>query len=231
MIFKSPVYSQASGSIGGITYSRNRGGMYTRARAIPTNPGTSQQTEVRAALASLTQRWIEVLTPAQRQYWEDYAANVTVPNALGEQIHLTGLQHYIRSGVPRLQVGVALADDGPSVYNLGNFTPIGTVTADASAQEVSIPFTNTDDWAIEPTARLIAYVSRPVNPTVNFWNGPYRFAEALAGSTPVPPASPFVVTPPYEIFEALSIHGYVRVSYADSRLTVVQKFGPILVGA
>jgi len=43
MKFKSPILSQASGSIAGITFSHNRGGMYVRARAVPTNPGSPQQ--------------------------------------------------------------------------------------------------------------------------------------------------------------------------------------------
>ncbi|KKM06452.1 hypothetical protein LCGC14_1743870, partial [marine sediment metagenome] len=47
MLFKSGLITQGSGSIGGLTASHNRGGMYFRARTIPTNPATSFQTVVR----------------------------------------------------------------------------------------------------------------------------------------------------------------------------------------
>ena len=48
MKFTSQVYTQASGSVGGLTYSHNRSGMYTRARSTPTDPASTLQLERRS---------------------------------------------------------------------------------------------------------------------------------------------------------------------------------------
>jgi hypothetical protein len=47
----------ASGSIGGTVHSRNRYGTYIRNRAIPVNPNTIYQQEIRAILAARSQEW------------------------------------------------------------------------------------------------------------------------------------------------------------------------------
>ena len=49
MLFKSAAFTQASGSVGGLTFAHNRGGMYTRARSIPVNPKTQQTGRCREA--------------------------------------------------------------------------------------------------------------------------------------------------------------------------------------
>ena len=110
MLFKSALITQASGSIGGMTASRNKGGAYFRARALPTNPNTPEQQAVRGYLGTLANLWTNVLTPANRVLWDFYAFNVPVINAVGDSIQLTGQQMYIRANVPRLQAGLPRVD-------------------------------------------------------------------------------------------------------------------------
>ena len=90
---------QMSGSIAGNTYARNRFGNYARARTKPVNPNTDLQDQYRSAVASLTQRWAQTVTAAQRAAWNLYGNNVNMLNRLGEVVHLTGFNHYIRSNV------------------------------------------------------------------------------------------------------------------------------------
>ncbi len=73
MIFTSPLIEAGSGSVAGLTFSRNKGGNYLRGRAIPTNPNSPLQQAVRSIMSQLTANWLNVLTAIQRVAWETYA--------------------------------------------------------------------------------------------------------------------------------------------------------------
>lgn len=218
MLFKSQVFTQASGSVGGLTYSRNAGGMYTRARAIPVNPASLQQQEVRNAIGVLTARWVETLTQAQRDDWAVYAGNVTLINRLGEALPVAPLAQYVRSNVPRIQAGLPIVDDAPTVFDLGSFSMPGPLTATAPTG-LSLPFTNADDWANEDDAAMLIYVSRPQNPSVNFFKGPYRLAGSILGDGTTPPASPAVLVAPFPLNAGQKVFLQGRVTRADGRLS------------
>lgn len=217
MIFKSQAFTQASGSIGGMTYSHNAGGMYTRARSIPTNPNTPQQQAIRTLVAQLSNLWLSALTQAQRQAWNVYAANVTVPNALGDQIHISGLNQYVRSNVPRNQANLARVDDAPTVYNIGDYTD-PSFTADAALNQASVDFTDTDEWVGEDDAAMLCYFSRPQNISVNYFKGPYRFADLIPGDAAMPPTSPATINLPFVITAGQRVFGRFNVVRADGRL-------------
>ncbi len=90
-----PMAAQISGSIAGTVFSRNRGGTYIRNRAIPTDPNTSAQQNVRAILASQSQSWAD-LTDAQRAAWENWASQNPVIDVLGASILLSGHQAFVQ---------------------------------------------------------------------------------------------------------------------------------------
>lgn len=214
---------QRSGSIGGSTYSRNRGGQYIRTRAIPTNPSTARQLAVRNNLAQLSDRWQNILTQVQRDAWAVYASNTPVTNPLGEQILLSGLNMYIRGNAPRLQAAVALVDDGPSLFGLPD-PPVDM------ALGISAPFTLNgvvdpalNAWAAEDDAYLLTYTGRPQNPTINYFSGPYRFSDALAGDSTTPPTL-ISGTTAYTYAAAQVAWAYAQVSRADGRLSPRQVF-------
>ena len=69
MKFKSALVTQASGSVGGMTFSRNRYGMYTRAKGLPVNPNSEFQQAVRQIFSGLSSAWNGVLTSGQRSGW------------------------------------------------------------------------------------------------------------------------------------------------------------------
>lgn len=190
MKFTSPVISAGSGSLAGLTASRNKGGMYFRARAVPTNPGSAQQTVIRNQLATLVAFWSSVLTQAQRDGWADYAANVPVQNPLGASINLSGQQMYVRSNVARVQATLPRVDDAPTVFDLGPYTVPVPVSLTASTGVLSVSFTEADDWVSEDDAALLVYVSRPQNPGITYFKGPYQFAGGVLGNTSTPPTTP-----------------------------------------
>jgi len=222
MLIKSGLVTSASGSLGGLTAARNRGGQYLRARVVPVDPGTARQTTIRNAVRDLTSRWSDTLTAAQREAWATYGANVPITNRLGDQILLSGQQHYIRSNVPRLQVGLAAVDDGPTVFDLGSFTdPILSVVAPTM---VSLVFTATDAWVDETGSAMLVYTGRPAAPTINFFKGPYRATTAaILGDDTTPPTSPANLTSDYSYTTGQRAFGQVRVTRADGRLSGVTR--------
>ena len=159
MLYKSALMSQASGSLGGITASHNKGGQYFRARTIPTDPGSSYQVAVRNNMVVLSTRWVEVLTEAQRLAWDVYAGAVETTNALGSAVNITGLNMYIRGNAPRIQAGLPIVDNGPTVFSMASFTD-PTFALDEPNDEVDVTFDDTDAWANEDDAGMIVAASR-----------------------------------------------------------------------
>lgn len=84
----------ASGSIGGTTFSHNKGGPYMRTRAIPTDPSTETQLARRASLSTQSQAWRD-LTDAQRDSWTEFGRQNPTTNALGNSILLSGHQNFV----------------------------------------------------------------------------------------------------------------------------------------
>lgn len=222
MLFDSPLISRGSGSVAGLTFSRNRSGNYIRARTNPVNPNTPQQQIVRSAVADLSNLWINTLTQADRDKWEDYAANVPVTNPLGATIFLTGINQYVRSNVPRLQAGLARVDIAPSIFDIGSFTSVTTVSVGAT-NGVTVGFTNTDDWANATGAAMLVFVARPQNPTINFFKGPYQLAGSILGDDTVPPVSPDTITSQFAFDSGQKIFTRIRVTQADGRLSADER--------
>lgn len=221
MKFKSQVYTEASGSIGGVTYSRNRGGMYTRARAKPTNPNTPEQQIVRAIMASLTAAWVNDLTAGNRNSWDAYAAATPITNLLGEPVNVGGLGMFIRSNSPRLQSGFPRVDNYSGPNNLGGYTEPDwtTVVASEATQDISLPFDETDNWVDGDDNALILWASRPQNLSVNYFKGPYRQAGYIAGDSTTPPTSPVTIAAPFPFAAGQRLFLRVNVSRADGRLS------------
>ena len=113
MKFKSLIFSEMSGSVGGLTFSHNNGGLYVRARAIPTNPGSPQQDVVRAAFGALVAAWTELLSEAEREAWRVYAANTPLLGPLGDVRNVTGMNMYLRCNTLRSAFGFPVQDAAP----------------------------------------------------------------------------------------------------------------------
>lgn len=218
MKIKSTLITQMSGSIGGLTGSHNKGGLYFRARSIPVNPGSTQQNAIRALVAQLSNLWNSEVTEAKRLEWATYADAVLLPSPLGDQRAVTALNHYVRSNVPRLQAALTRQDTAPAEFNIGEYTS-PTVTASASADTASVAFTNTDDWAAEAGSSMLVWISRPQADTINHFTGPYRYAGKVNGATPTPPTSPATITLPFPVTAGQKLFFRFNVTRADGRLS------------
>jgi hypothetical protein len=223
MLFKSPTITQASGSVGGATYSHNRGGLYIRSRTVPVNPNTAPQQTVRTQLANLTNRWANTLTAVQRDSWNTYALNTPLVGPLGDPRNVGGIGMYIRGNVPRAIAGLPLVDNGPTIFDTGGFTPVTAPTATDTGDLLGFAFTNTDDWAGEDDSAMLVYGSRPQNPAVNYFTGPYQYAGKVDGDAITPPTSPASITNPFAFGVGQREFFRVVVSRADGRLSTTQR--------
>jgi len=223
MKLKSTIIAQGSGSIGGSVFSHNKGGMYIRNRSIPTNPSTAQQQVVRNAVGQLAARWGATLTQLQRDAWAVYAANVPLVDTLGDSRAVTGQNQFVRSNVPRIQAGIAgFMDVAPGNFNLGSFTP-PTVTFAATTDLASVAFTNSDAWATAVGGYMLAWISAPQSPSINFFKGPFRYAGKISGGV-VPPTSPTTIALPSPITAGQKVFGYIRVIQVDGRISTPFRF-------
>lgn len=218
MKFKPLLGTDLSGSVGGIVASHNRGGAYFRNRAIPVNPNTSFQQVVRGLMSSLSSLWLNLLTQIQRDAWDLYAENVLIPDTLGEPRNVGGLGMYVRSNLPRIQAVLARVDDAPSIFNLGDYTAPTITSITAATSIMLLAFDDTDAWANEDAAALNVYTSRPQNPSVNFFKGPYRFAGQVLGDAITPPTSPASITIAFPSVAGQKVFTRVNVTRSDGRL-------------
>lgn len=229
MKFKPLIGAQMSGSIGGITASHNRGGPYFRQRATPTNPGSTEQSVVRNAFASLASLWSSTLTAAQRAAWRDYADATPITDAVGDSIVLPGLSWYQACNVPRLQVGLARVDDGPTTPGLAECSEIAVGQVAADTDGYTVTFDNSDVWAATDGGALAFYGSSLQSVGKNFFKGPYRLAGTVDGNTSTPPTSPQVLTSAFNIATGRKYFWQARALAPDGRISPVQRGGLIAI--
>lgn len=218
MKFKSSVYTAVSGSVGGLTYAWNQGGMYARARAMPTDPSSPHQQAIRQSVATLTSHWADELTVNQRGLWNYYSDQVPLLDTLGEPRKVGGLAMFVRTNVIRLQAGLAILDDAPLTYNLGTYTAPTIGSISAGDGEADIHFNNANPWATTVGGAMLVYASRPQNESINFFKGPYRLAGVILGAA-TPPTSPKTVTLPFQVAVDTRVFFQFRVLQADGRLS------------
>jgi hypothetical protein len=198
-------YGEIRGSIGGKVYSRNRSGQYIRNRAVPTNPNTARQQAARLNFADCAVLWSSSLTPAQRTAWNLYGASVAVTNRLGQQIYLSGFNHFVRSNTAIKQVAGTVVSAGPTISE--------------ATQLITVPFDTGRAWVGEDDAYMYIYMSQPRSPGRTYIGGPYRFAGSIAGDLALPPTSPQTVAVPFVVVENQRVIVEARIGRADGRLS------------
>lgn len=216
-----PEGMQISGSAGGTTWSHNRYGAYKRNRSVPVNPNTDRQVAVRNYVKALAIAWANTLTQGQRDAWDLYGSVVAWTNKLGQQVFLTGLNHYLRSNTPRMQLGLARLDDAPVIFNLATAElALGGAGAEA-AQQITLTFDDTADWTTEAGGFQAFYMGAPQNGSIKFFGGPWRLLDGQFGQDAPngEPSSPRVVAPPWPIAEGQRLWVRSRVGRADGRLS------------
>ncbi|MBA7703901.1 hypothetical protein ES703_112698 [subsurface metagenome] len=219
------------GSIAGNTYSANRYGRYVRARTKPINPDTPLQTEVRSALAWCVEHWFSSASPEERIAWGDYADKVNMLNKLGEVMHLSGYNHFVRSNSIRKRNANTIVLPGPTTFNVPEHDPLFSFVCDEVSQELTVTFDDTEEWCTEVGAHLYIFVGSPQSPQRNHFAGPWKFGLAVDGVAEPGATSPATVPSPFALAEGQRVWIYGRISLADGRLSEPFRSGPTLVAS
>lgn len=226
MLFRSQIITDASGSIGGLTAFRSKGGLAMRSRVVPVNPATTQQLAIRNAMAAAATAW-RGLTQTQRDGWEAYAVATPLPGKLGGTVNVGGEAMFCRCNSIRVQSGLAIVSPPPVATGTGDipglvFNPLVA----GSPGTVSIAFTTGagTTWSNVVGAAMLIYLARTaISPGRNFFKGPYRYVARINGAAS-PPTSPQIVPALATLASGDKYAGYVRVTRADGRLTQPYRF-------
>jgi len=141
---------QYSGSRGNITFGHNKGGQYMRSRAIPVNPNSARQQATRNILGTYAAGW-NALSDAQRALWRSYAAEIPVPDALGQMMFLSGINWYIKCNSILGDAGLTPID----------YPPIGSVPAGFATFAVT--------WTDEDTVSVAFTPVLPSGFAIQLW--------------------------------------------------------------
>lgn len=131
----------ASGSVGGVTASRNRFGPYFRTRAKPVISTSADAQAAKGILAAQTTRW-QTLTDAERAAWETYADTHLVTNSLGVPQALTGHQAFVGINARIDRAGGTLLDNPPAAAAPDGLQSLA-LTADIGTGNFEVAFTPT----------------------------------------------------------------------------------------
>lgn len=194
IIVPGPMAAEARGKLGGVIFSRNRGGTYVKNFAAPVNPDTLRQQDVRSDFARLVADWGTVLSEAERDGWRDYALANPVLNSLGQSILLTGQQWFVKVNAPLLQAALAPVDPAPP---LGAGPPPDTafqiLSASAASQTVSIGFDVLQPWVGVTGSAMLLYMMKPTSAGSSNVKQQFRHTSTILGDTTTPPTSPLGV--------------------------------------
>ena len=162
--FVSQIVSEIRGSINGVTFARNRYGLYARSKASPVQPRTPAQSERRAQLTVLSQRW-RTLDESLRAEWRALADELTRSDTLGLTYRLSGLQAYLSFNLWRALLTLAPQDDPPPQLAAPNPVDITAVTLDVQDETLSLAYTPSPYtgalaiWATAPFSRGVNFVA------------------------------------------------------------------------
>ena len=127
-------WADARGKVGGVIYSKNKGGSYARNYTKPTNPRTPAQVAQRNRFSFVSTNW-RLLTEQERNAWNYSASQVTFSNKVGERIHLTGAQYFGKQNLNIFSAGGTTIVTSPSelvdIIGVVSGSVVATVTAGA----------------------------------------------------------------------------------------------------
>ncbi len=192
---------QISGSIAGTVHARNRFGNYIRPRTKPVNPHSTRQEKIRAILSYLAEYWHTGLTDTQRGLWNVYAAAVAMKNRLGETIHLTGYNHFIRSNCAQKTMGETEVDAAPTILSLPEKDPALVCSEEDIAAQTFTFTCDTSGWVAngDPKFGIMIAQGQPQLASRNFFATPWRYmdfidsTEGAAGTATLAAAFPFAL--------------------------------------
>lgn len=182
--------AEIRGSQAGTTYSRNRGGAYTRNRVTPLNPQSSAQQAVRSAMSVLTTAWGIDLSQAQRDSWTAFGLAWPTTDVFGATTVLSGLQMYVRQNTPLIFAELPRIDDAPINLDVEALLSLSAVV-DVSAATMLLTFTPTP---LAANSFLQIYATPLLSPGIAYVKNKLRLiaTQDAAEASPVDAKVPWV---------------------------------------
>lgn len=163
------------GSVGGVTYARNRYGLFQRNRTKPVDPASASQEAFRTRFAAAIPNW-HALTAAQRDLWNAKALNTDFVNALGQSFHPSGFNLFARADLLLDMAGLSGVTSPPLTPTIDDAGSSLTYTADPGLEHNS----TTANWPA--AAVMLLWHQRSLSSGIYFYKGPYtRFSHKVAG--------------------------------------------------
>ena len=114
LVTAGPMVGQASGRVGSVVFSHNRGGPYVRNGTIPTQVVTPYRALIRAWLAQASGNWA-LLDEADRKAWASWAASNPIINRLGHSVVLQANAAYVQLNARIASLGGTLLTTPPAI--------------------------------------------------------------------------------------------------------------------
>lgn len=176
LIATGSVVSDIRGSIAGTTYSRNKGGLYARARVAPINRNTPAQTFVRNNFAANAKLWSGTFTASERAAWTAFAAANPLVNILGASIIVSGLAMSQKLNQVLSQIGAAFITDPPPDLSV---PALATVTGADVSVGGPVEFETTAQ-AVVAGAKYYVFATTPLAAGKSPQSSQFRFIAAKA---------------------------------------------------
>lgn len=204
-----PIHGEMSGSIGGNTWSHNKGGQYVRQRTTPTNPNSVRQQKARSYLSTLTHGW-GALTAAQRNAWTAWATANPVVDTLGQTFVRSGQQAYIALNARLLDQSLT-ASSAPPISSAPN-APTSVTISSNSATTLLVAFTPTP---LGTGIKLVSWITPPGSAGRN-----PNFKQArLCGYSAANAATGITVTTPFALAAGQVINAYFQCTDATGQVS------------
>ncbi len=171
-----------SGSEAGTVHSHNKGGSYTRARTVPTNPQTARQMQTRDILSNFSKQWVNDLDQGQRDAWSVFATEHPVIDTLGQSIFLSGFQTYLKLNNRIATAGGTLINEPPLDLIVTQLTTADP-TFDVGIGNVEMTFTPSP---LEAAERLQIFCTPGISPGITYVKNKLRliFSAFVATTSP-----------------------------------------------
>lgn len=171
LITLGAVVGRISGKLGAHVFARNGSANYVRLGTKPTYPGTEKQQVVAGTMSYLVNYWSEDLTTAEREAWNGRAAAHTFRNRLGDSMNLSGFNAWMRSNLALRLAQMGVTDTPPVAFNAAAPSLTIVHTFGTGLQVTAIA-----PWDNSHAGKLAFWMSPNLNPTTNFYKGPFTTA-------------------------------------------------------
>jgi hypothetical protein len=135
--FISSLITEASGSVAGTTYSRNKNGSYIRNKSVPVNRNTLAQQAARALFSGVSSGW-KALTAMQRSSWENQIMAYPYVDSLGQTKYYTASQLYKSLNGSLVQVGLNPITTIGAPVPMINLTSVEVETSAQTSASITI---------------------------------------------------------------------------------------------